>query len=352
MTALRRVYSLILMSVLSLVIIWATSMQANAGYGYRVTIALGGSGEEGAYFSSISDSALTLVTDTATISFSDDGSQLIIEGLQKGDTVSFNPTKSVALSTITKTNEDGNSVEYQKYYVKGIRVSGANSVASASAFTVDEDKSFVIAYGVGETVAYTVKYVDDSGNTLLEDDTFYGLEGEEVYVPYRYIEGYTPNAYNLHTSSLTAGKVFTFVYKKSSETSGTNTVVYVPGGTVTEYGTVVGNPEYTYQTVSRPVTDTGVVNNRDTATQGTEDGTDTAAAEDASEDTTEINDNLVPEGIEEVVEIDEEDVAKAGDQSNTLYRNMMAALIIAIIAVLATLTTVYKTFKDNVDSRK
>ncbi len=351
MTALKRVYSLILMSVLSLVIILATSMQANAGYGYKVTIALGGSGEEGAYFSSISDSALTLVTDTATTSFSDDGSQLIIEGLQKGDTVSFNPTSSVALSTVTKTDEDGNSVEYQKYYVKGIRLSGANSVASASAFTVDEDKSFVIAYGVGETVAYTVKYVDDSGNTLLDDDTFYGLEGEEVYVPYRYIAGYTPNAYNLHTSSLTAGKVFTFVYTKSSE-SGSSQVVYVNGGTVTEYGTAVGDPEYTYQTVSRPVTDTGVVNNRDTTTQGTDDGTDTTDTEDASEDSTEIYDDFVPEGIEEVVEIDEEDVAKVGDQTNEFYRNMMAALIIAIIAVLAILTTVYKTFKDNVDSRK
>lgn len=352
MKALRRVYSLILMSVLSLVVILATSMQANAGYGYRVTIALGGSGKEGASFESISGSALTLVTSTATTTFSDDGSQLIIEGLQKGDTVSFNPKNSVKLATTTKTDEDGNEVDYQKYYVKGLRVSGANDVTSASAFTVDEDKSFVIAYGVGDTVAYTVKYVDTNGNVLLDDDTFYGLEGEEVYVPYRYIEGYNPNAYNLHTSSLTAGKVFTFVYTKSSGTSGTTTVNYIPGGTVTEYVTVTGNPEYTYQTVTRTSDDTGVVNNRDNANQGTDDGADAAADTDAADESTDIYDDIVPEGIEDVVEIDEEEVAKSGDQLSALYRNMIAAILIAIIAVLAILTTVYKTFKDNVDSRK
>ncbi|MCR5415245.1 MAG: hypothetical protein K6E79_00430 [Pseudobutyrivibrio sp.] len=339
MKALKQVFSFTCMSVLSLAIILATSMQANAGYGYRVTFALGGSGEENASLSNAL-SVLSIETSTATASLSEDGSLLKIDNLQPGDSISFNPKSAV---------EVGN----EKYYVKGLRKSGDNDVVTNSAFTVEEDQSYVIAYGVGETIEYTVKYQDENGNALLDDDFFYGMLGDEVYVPYRYVEGYVPNAYNLHTNSLAADTVFTFVYKKDAAATGTVTTNYIDGGTRYEYGTAVGDPQYTYQTISRPTNDTGVVNNRvDGGNAG--EGNQDAAAENAggadNEETT-ITDDQTPAGSEEVVEIDDEDVAKGGEERDTFIRNMMVSIIISIIAIIATLVTVYKTVKDNVDSK-
>lgn len=70
--------------------------------------------------------------------------QVTLSGLSAGQTVSFD------LSGVQVTDE--------RYYVKGIRLSGRdNSEALAStAFRVNGDADYVVAYGVkGDMVAYT-----------------------------------------------------------------------------------------------------------------------------------------------------------------------------------------------------
>lgn len=70
-----------------------------------------------------------------------------------------------------------------RYYVKGIRLSGRDNASSkrldAPAFTVEGDADYVVAYGIkGNMVAYTVNYQDASGNSLAESQTFYGNVGD------------------------------------------------------------------------------------------------------------------------------------------------------------------------------
>ena len=75
-----------------------------------------------------------------------DGQQKVEEAnLKAGSTISFD------LNDIQVTDE--------KYYVKGIRLSGRDNAEalSAPAFTVNGDVDYVVAYGIkGEQVAYTV----------------------------------------------------------------------------------------------------------------------------------------------------------------------------------------------------
>ena len=78
----------------------------------------------------------------------------------------------VAGSTVTFNLKDV-QVTDDKYYVKGIRLSGRdnNETLAAPSFTVDKDADYVVAYGIkGNMVAYTVNYQDASGNSLAEVD--------------------------------------------------------------------------------------------------------------------------------------------------------------------------------------
>ena len=104
-----------------------------------------------------------------------------------------------------------------KYYVKGIRESGSDTSEELSmlSFEVTKDCDYVVAYGIkGETVAYTVNYLDADGNALMPSETFYGNQGDRPVVAFQYIDGYQPQAYNL-TGTLSgneAENVFNFVY--------------------------------------------------------------------------------------------------------------------------------------------
>ena len=123
--------------------------------------------------------------------------------IASGSTVTFN------LNDIQVTDD--------KYYVKGIRLSGRdnNETLAAPSFTVDKDADYVVAYGIkGNMVAYTVNYQDASGNSLAESQTFYGNVGDKPVVAYRYIENYIPDALAL-TKTLSDNEsenVFTFTY--------------------------------------------------------------------------------------------------------------------------------------------
>lgn len=134
----------------------------------------------------------------------DNGDVIYITGLKYGDVVMMNGQKCATL---------GNS---SKYYIGGVRESGHdNQTVSASAFRVESDRDYVIAYGIrGNMVAYTVNYLDEEGNELLESETYYGSVGDRPVVAFRYVENYWPKTYNL-TKTLSANEaenVFTFVY--------------------------------------------------------------------------------------------------------------------------------------------
>ena len=123
--------------------------------------------------------------------------------IASGSTVTFN------LNDIQVTDD--------KYYVKGIRLSGRdnNETLAAPSFTVDKDADYVVAYGIkGNMVAYTVNYQDASGKSLAESQTFYGNVGDKPVVAYRYVENYIPDALAL-TKTLSDNEsenVFTFTY--------------------------------------------------------------------------------------------------------------------------------------------
>ena len=153
-----------------------------------------------------------------------------VQDLNAGDDVSFD------LSQIQVTDE--------KYYVKGIRLSGRDNAEAlaAPAFNVDGDADYVVAYGIkGNQVAYTVQYQDEDGNTLAESQTFYGNVGDKPVVAYRYIENFVPQALAL-TKTLSeneADNVFTFTYAPGE----TNRVVE----TTTTITTVVPEILFTIQ---------------------------------------------------------------------------------------------------------
>ncbi len=128
-----------------------------------------------------------------------------ITGLQYGDVVTIDAQACVKLGSDSR------------YYVGGVRQSGRdNQTVSESAFKVVSDRDYVVAYGIkGNMVSYTVNYVDEEGNELLESQTYYGAVGDRPVVAFRYIEDYIPLTYNL-TKTLSADEtqnVFTFVYR-------------------------------------------------------------------------------------------------------------------------------------------
>ncbi|MBR0417372.1 MAG: MucBP domain-containing protein [Firmicutes bacterium] len=125
-----------------------------------------------------------------------------------------------------------NNVEIvnKEYFAKGIRESGKdNSTYNATSFKIVRDIDYVVAYGMESTaVTYTVNYVDENGNPLMESATFYGNVGDKPVVAFKYHEGYQPQAYNL-TKTLSADpdeNVFTFEYTEIPETQ----TIVIPGG--------------------------------------------------------------------------------------------------------------------------
>lgn len=133
----------------------------------------------------------------------DGGDKITVTGLKYGDIVSVRAQSSVSL-------------QKSKYYIGGIRESGQdNGTVSKSAFKVEGDREYVVAYGIkGNMVAYTVHYIDEEGNALLESETYYGAVGDGPVIAFRYIDGYWPQTYNLtkQLSANEADNVFTFVY--------------------------------------------------------------------------------------------------------------------------------------------
>lgn len=86
-----------------------------------------------------------------------------------------------------------------KYEVYGIRESGKdNNTVSASAFYVTRDQEYVVAYRIPtDRVTYQVYFRESETELeLMDPETYYGNDGDEVIVAFPYIEGYRPAALN------------------------------------------------------------------------------------------------------------------------------------------------------------
>ena len=270
--------------------------------------------------------------------------------IASGSTVTFN------LNDIQVTDD--------KYYVKGIRLSGRdnNETLAAPSFTVDKDADYVVAYGIkGNMVAYTVNYQDASGKSLAESQTFYGNIGDKPVVAYRYIENFIPQALAL-TKTLSeneADNVFTFTYAPGEtnrvvETTTTittvvpgNTVyntVTVPAGTVAG-GTTTGGTNAAGGNANGTTTGgtnvTGGNANETTTPGGT---TDANGGQDADQDNTvENTDEQTPQGL---VDLDDEDTPTgnidAGKSESVKTMNFSIAIIVAAAAAIVALLVALK----------
>lgn len=270
--------------------------------------------------------------------------------IASGSTVTFN------LNDIQVTDD--------KYYVKGIRLSGRDNdeTLAAPSFTVDKDADYVVAYGIkGNMVAYTVNYQDASGKSLAESQTFYGNVGDKPVVAYRYVENYIPDALAL-TKTLSDNEsenVFTFTYTPGAtdrivETTTTTITTTVPGtatpgtgtGNVgTAGGTTGGTTGGTAGTTGGTAGTTG--GTTDGTTTGTTDGTttdndsqDTTAKD---KDTATSEDEQTPKSL---VDLDDEDTPKGNiDAKDKTSKTPIAAgigIIVVAVAALAGLIVFLK----------
>ena len=262
--------------------------------------------------------------------------------IASGSTVTFN------LNDIQVTDD--------KYYVKGIRLSGRdnNETLAAPSFTVDKDADYVVAYGIkGNMVAYTVNYQDASGKSLAESQTFYGNVGDKPVVAYRYVENYIPDALAL-TKTLSDNEsenVFTFTYTPGATdriVETTTTVTTTVPGTATP-GTGTGNVGTAGGTTGGTTGGTAGTTGgtTDGTTTGTTDGTttdndsqDTTAKD---KDTATSEDEQTPKSL---VDLDDEDTPKGNiDAEDKTSKTPIAAgigIIVVAVAALAGLIVFLK----------
>lgn len=244
--------------------------------------------------------------------------------LAAGSTVTFN------LNDIQVTDD--------KYYVKGIRLSGRDNdeALAAPAFTIDGDADYVVAYGIkGNMVAYTVNYQDASGNALAESQTFYGNIGDKPVVAYRYIENYIPDALAL-TKTLSDNEsenVFTFTYTPGATdriVETTTTVTTTVPGTATPTG-AAGTTGTAGTTGAAGGTTTGGTTTDGTTTGGTAGGTTNADnSQDTTDDTTTVPDEQTPKSL---VDLDDEDTPKGNIDAKDKTSKTPIAAGVGIIAV-------------------
>lgn len=263
--------------------------------------------------------------------------------IASGSTVTFN------LNDIQVTDD--------KYYVKGIRLSGRDNdeALAAPAFPIDGDADYVVAYGIkGNMVAYTVNYQDASGKSLAESQTFYGNVGDKPVVAYRYVENYIPDALAL-TKTLSDNEsenVFTFTYTPGATdriVETTTTVTTTVPGTATPAG-AAGTTGATGTTGAAAGTGTGTTAG-DTAAGGTTAGGTTTGgtaggttnadnSQDTTDDTTTAPDEQTPKSL---VDLDDEDTPKGNiDAKDKTPIAAGIGIIVVAVAALAGLIVFLK----------
>ena len=212
-----------------------------------------------------------------------------------------------------------------KYYVKGIRLSGHDSVDNLdpATFVVNGDLDYVVVYGVkGNQVAYTIRYVDENCKQLSEDTVLYGNVGDKPVVAYKYIDSYIPQAYALTKTLVENEKenVFTFTYK--------------PG----ETGEIIENTNIVTTVIS--TTPSPNVNQGNNGT-----GNATGGTQNNDGDTTTAEDEDVPQGL---VDLDDEDTPKSNisvnnekNSSTPIYAGIAISLA-AIVGIIVAFMTIRK----------
>ena len=187
---------LTLTALAAVLMMTVTAISANAAYKYKVTVLAGLHGQ--------------------------------VNGTDKVET-EFTPGAQWFPDKYTVTVTD------DRYYFKGFHVSGIEDLSTGGVQDINKDMVFVAAYGMkGNTVAYTVKYLDQDGKELAPTATYYGNVGDKPVVAYVYVENYIPQTFNI-TGTLkpnAADNVFTFVYTPAAEAgTGGGGYTYVDGGT-------------------------------------------------------------------------------------------------------------------------
>ncbi len=270
------------------------------------------------------------------------------DSLFAGSTVTFN------LKNVQVTDD--------KYYVKGIRLSGRDNEEALASPVLDNitgDADYVVAYGIKkDMVAYTVNYQDASGKALAESQTFYGNVGDKPIVAYQYIENYIPDALALTKtlSNNVSENVFTFTYKPgatdrvvtttttiTTTVSGTATPGTGTGNAGTAGGTTGGTTGGTAGTTGGTTTGT-TGGTTDRTTTGTTDGTTNADnSQDTTDDTTTEPDEETPKSL---VDLDDEDTPKGNiDAKDKTSKTPIAAgigIIVVAVAALAGLIVFLK----------
>lgn len=296
----------------------------------------------------------------------ENGDEITVSGLKQGDIVSFD----VQAGAVQMADDS-------KYYLRGIRQSGRdNDTVQTSAFRVDGDAEYVLAYGIrGNQTGYTVNYQDAQGNELAPSRAYYGNVGDKPVVAYLYIEDYNPQTLAL-TRTLSeneAENVFTFVYtpvptevitEPGDTITNTTTVTETVPGT-TDEGTAAGTGTGTAGTGTAGTgtgtagtagegagaagtagegtgaagEGTGAAGTDETGTAGT-DGTaagETDAA--ADEGTTDIQDEEVPQDNQDLTDLDEEEVPQSNinidEEEVKKGLPMVAGVAIGVLAVAA-----------------
>ena len=276
------------------------------------------------------------------------GNKGTINGQNKIEQANIAPDSTVTF------NLNDIQVTDDKYYVKGIRLSGRDNASSellnTPGFIVKGDADYVVAYGIkGNMVAYTVNYQDASGNSLAESQTFYGNVGDKPVVAYRYVENYIPDALALTKtlSNNVSENVFTFTYKPGATdrvVTTTTTITTTVPGTATP-GTGTGNVGTAGGTTGGTAGTTG--GTTDGTTTGTTDGTttdndsqDTTAKD---KDTATSEDEQTPKSL---VDLDDEDTPKGNiDAKDKTSKTPIAAgigIIVVAVAALAGLIVFLK----------
>ena len=270
------------------------------------------------------------------------GNKGTINGQNKIEQANIAPDSTVTF------NLNDIQVTDDKYYVKGIRLSGRDNASSellnTPGFIVKGDADYVVAYGIkGNMVAYTVNYQDASGKSLAESQTFYGNVGDKPVVAYRYVENYIPDALALTKtlSNNVSENVFTFTYKPgATDRVVTTTTTITTGGTAgTTGGTTTGTTSGTTTGTTGGTTDG--------TTTGTTDGTttdnnsqDTTAKD---KDTATSEDEQTPKSL---VDLDDEDTPKGNiDAKDKTSKTPIAAgigIIVVAVAALAGLIVFLK----------
>ena len=260
------------------------------------------------------------------------GNKGTINGQNKIEQANIAPDSTVTF------NLNDIQVTDDKYYVKGIRLSGRDNdeALAAPAFTIDGDADYVVAYGIkGNMVAYTVNYQDASGNALAESQTFYGNIGDKPVVAYRYIENYIPDALAL-TKTLSDNEsenVFTFTYTPGATdriVETTTTVTTTVPGTATPTG-AAGTTGTAGTTGAAGGTTASGTTAGGTTTGGTAGGTTNADnSQDTTDDTTTVPDEQTPKSL---VDLDDEDTPKGNIDAKDKTSKTPIAAGVGIIAV-------------------